>query len=253
MRLRNPSDKAMFLADTGRLDLLSSLDITEDISTELYEDFIKRRKPLTAGLVNFRKSQQTKQGWRSSRYKHLRGIHKFHRSIEGKRFHRGLSRFLATHITRTHGSTSKSLRGESLDALQCETLKGLSSLRTHLYIENDYYMPLQENIEFVSFLEYSIPLLNNIELKIFHDATAELTEDETELLLRLCDEKELCKSFAELFEEITPDKVFDTYKAIQGRMLSEGSSLDETSFYSRLVENFLPCLFDLYKKTDYSL
>ena len=247
MKLRSQEDKMLFLADAGHLDLLESFDIQEEVSEAVFEDFMKRRKPLTTGLVSFRKSQITKQGWRSSRWKHLKGIHKFHRSIEGKRAHRALGRFLSTRITRDHHTSSMLSKDRSeslLEMAKFETLKALSSYRTHFFIEGEYYKPLQEDVEFFFLLEYALPLLSSVELKIYTDILTPLTEDETELLLRLCDEKELCKSFPELFETLSTDEVCDTYKAIQGRMLSEGSSTDETSFYSRLIDNFLPCLFD---------
>lgn len=247
MRFRNSQDKFYFLADIGRLDLLETIKEEEEVAPDLFEGFIKRRKPIVSGLVNFRKSQMSKQSWRSNRYTHMKGIHKFHGSIAGKRLHRGISRFLATRITRPHVDSLKATR-ESLDVLQCETLKSLSSLRTHLYIENDYYMPLEESAEFVALLEYAIPLLNSIEVKIYHDASADLNEDEYELLLRFCDTRELCRALSEALEPLSLETIHDTYKAIYARMMSENSSDQESYFLTRLMENLLPCLLDVYER-----
>lgn len=248
MKLREPSDKIYFLADIGRVDLLENLKDDEEIPEEMFEAFLKKRKPLITGLVDFRKAQTTKQQWRSSRWKFLRGIKKFHRSLAGKRLHRSLSRFLATRIFRPHLGYLKD-RYESLDPLKFDALKALSSCRTHMYIENDYYSPLSEAVDYSFFMEYAIPLLNTIEWSIYQNPDSDLSEDEQELLLRLTDERELCKATADIFEILTPDKVFETYKGVQQRMFADGSSADETYFVSRLIESFIFSTLTLFEKT----
>jgi hypothetical protein len=249
MKLRNSDDRIFFLADLGRLDLMESLgDSTEEIPDELFEMWIKRRRPLITGLVDFRKSQVTKQQWRSSRWKFLRGIRRYQRSIAGKRMHRTLARFMATRIMRPHLNYLKH-RYESLDPLQFDALKALSSYKTHLYIEGDYYKRLEEEAEYFSLLEYSIPLLNTLEFNLYKNSDADLSEDEQELLLRLVDDRELSKAFAEILEVVSMDHVFELYEGVQQRMLTDGSSRDETYFFSHLLENFLPCLLELYEKT----
>ena len=249
MKLRHKEDAPFFLADLGRLDLLESLKENEEIDDELFEMFIKRRRPLITGLRNFRKSQLTKQQWRSSRWKFLRGIKKFHRSLAGKRMHRSLGRFLATHITRDSMSTLRD-RYESLDPFQFEALKALSSYRTHAYIEEEYYMPLSEAEEYSSFMDYVIPLLSTIEMKVYRNSNTEFDEDEKELMLRLVPDTEICKCLAETFDSRIPlEKIIDTYKGVQSRMLADGSSQDETYFFTHHIENLMPCLLDLYNKT----
>lgn len=247
MKLKDAQDKLYFLADVGRLDLIDSLQDNEEIPDELFEEFIKKRRPLITGLVSFQKSQLTKQQWRSSRWKFLRGIRKFHRSLAGKRLHRSLARFLATRILRPHLGYLKD-RYESLEPLKFDALKALSSCKTHMYIEEEYYSVLSEAAEYSSFMEYAIPLLNSIEWRLYQNPDSELSADEQELLLRLADERELCKSLSEVLGTVTADKIFEAYKGVQHKMFGDGSSADETYFYSRLIENFIPCLLDLHQQ-----
>ena len=62
-------------------------------------EFIKKRRGLVSRLKDMQKSGKTKAQWRTGRWKIMRGIKRFHRSTEGKRFHRQLGRFLATRDT----------------------------------------------------------------------------------------------------------------------------------------------------------
>ena len=109
----------------------------------------------------------------------MTGVKKWHRSVEGKRFHRSLGRFLATRIPR-EGTLGLKYRSafESLTN-QSDALKAISSVRTHLYIDLDYYnTSIQEDVDILEFINYSIPLLNEVEAKVFDDVNSSLTEDE---------------------------------------------------------------------------
>jgi hypothetical protein len=238
MKLRSPEDRMSFLLDIGRIDLLESVDTDEDMPPELFEVFIKRRRGLIRNLVNFRRKQLSRQQWRSGRWKFLRGIRKFHTSVQGKRMHRALGRFLATRIFRPHLKDLHK-RYESLEPVQFSALKALSSYRTHMYIEGDYWQPLEEEADLFSLLEYAIPLLNEIELKLYKDSEAELNEDEFELLLRLVDDKELCKSIAEVIG-VDPDSVIETHKAVCSKLLRSGFSKDDTYFLTEVINKVLP-------------
>ena len=236
MKLRNPEDRKDFLVDVGRIDLLESLDTEENIPQELFELFLKRRRGLVRGLVDFRRKQITKQEWRTGRWKFLRGIRKFHSSVRGKRLHRALGRFLATRIFRPKLKPLHQ-RYESLDAVQFEALKALSSYRTHLYIEGDYWQPLEEEADLFSLLEYAIPLLNEIEVKLYNDSDAELSEDEMELLLRLVDDKELCKSISET-TNVDFDKVYEVFRASTTHLIKKQKmSAEDTFFKTRVMES----------------
>lgn len=239
MKLQNQEERLAFLIDAGRVDLLET---DEEIPEEIFELFIKRRRPLVRNLVNFRRKQIQKGQWRKQRWKYLRGIRKWHRSVKAKRFHRAMGRYLATRIFRPKMSTLAN-RYESLDPLQDQALKAISSMRTHLYIDLGYYQSIEEEADLFQLLEYAIPVLNEIEVKLFQNSETELTEDETELLLRMVDENELCKSFSDVLN-LEVEKVTETYKAVIGKM-SRNFSRDDTLFYSTVMEEFTEALLPL--------
>ena len=241
MKLRNPEDKAAFLVNINRVDLINE-EISDENLGELMELFIKRRRPLVRKLVNFRRRQIQKGQWRKQRWKYLRGIRKWHRSVKAKRFHRAMGRYLATRIFRPKMTTLAN-RYESLDPLQDEALKAISSIRTHMYIDLGYYQSIEEEADLFCLLEYAIPILNEVEIKLFQNSDTELTEDEMELLLRLVDENELCKSFSDVLR-VDPEQVVENYRAIIGKM-SRTSSRDNTLFYSSFMEEFVDTLLPL--------
>lgn len=189
MKLKDPDDLIHFLVDIDRLDLLESED---PIDPELFELFLKKRKPLVTKMKNFRKSQRQKQVWREKRFKVLTGIRRFHRSVRGKRMHKAIGRFIATRI----------FRDEDLKLNDAhEALKAISSIRTHIYIEADYYMPLQEEVEFREFVDYAIPVLGHLEFCLFEDSSYIPLNDELELLLRIVQPDVLQKEVNELLEK----------------------------------------------------
>lgn len=247
MKLRYPEeDRIPFLVDVGEFSLLEG---DEDIPQEIFELFIKRRRPLVRNLVNFRRKQIQKGQWRKQRWKYLRGIRKWHRSVKAKRFHRAMGRYLATRIFRPKMSTLAN-RYESLDPLQGEALKSISSTRTHLYLELDYYQSIEEEADLFQLLEYAIPVLNEIEVKLFQNSDAELNNDEMELLLRLVDENELCKSFSDLLQ-IEPEHVTEHYRAVVGKM-SRDTSRDDTLFCMSVMEEFVEALIPLLPEEEES-
>jgi hypothetical protein len=174
MKFSSLNDKKLFLMEVERIDLIDSVDEAWVPPQELMELFIQRRGSLIKGLKDFRKSQNTKSQWRRDRYKIMRGINRFHRSTKGKQFHRSMGRFLATRLT--GGADSVSSKGiigatkenESILSLELftslsETLKALSSMRTHIYIEADAYMPVSEYVEFLEFTEHVLDASFSIE------------------------------------------------------------------------------------------
>lgn len=135
MKFREDSDKVLFLLEA--VDNLQDLDFNQ-IDEDLIAEFLKKRKrEKTFEIKDFRKAQLQKHNWRAKKLKYMRGIRKFHRSIAGKKFHRSISRFLLTR--------------ESFDRV--ELLKAVSSLRTHLFIDLDYYRQLDEAVDFEIFVE----------------------------------------------------------------------------------------------------
>ncbi len=147
MKFRTEADKLLFLLEMGQ-PLQESMN--EEVSDDLFELFFKRRREKTFELKDFRKSQVQKQNWRKKKLTYLRGINKFHRSIAGKKFHRAISRFLLTR--------------ESYNKI--DLLKATSSLKTHLFIDMDYYRNVNEDIDYGIFVESMTEVLNSLEAKI---------------------------------------------------------------------------------------
>lgn len=194
MKLQTVDDLYSFLSEVERPDLADKSP--EDIPSEVFELFLKRRKGIVPRLKDFRKSQATKSSWNKHRWKYLKGIKKFARSIRGKRLHRSLGRFVATRYSLKTKTSAP--RRETLELVKDLALKALPSLRTHMYIEQGYYMSLSEQVESELFMDYALPILRDVEERIYEDITYELEKDELELLLRLIEEKELCKALAEV-------------------------------------------------------
>ena len=201
MKLRPKDTISQSILETYRQMGLLEYPVTASNSTNLLEQIQIKREPIIQGLTDFRKSQQQDQNWRKNRWGYMKGIKKWHRSLDGKRFHRAMGRHLASRIAKDKANPlldreTSLQRSESINP----ALIAVSSMRTHLYLEKEYYTPLLEDaVEIYSLIDYAIPHLQRIEEKLFANPTATLTADEHELLLRLVDRKELWKSFSEVY------------------------------------------------------
>jgi hypothetical protein len=128
-----------------------------------FDEFLVKRQELELGLVDWERSQRQKQNWRKYRWKYLKGIRDFHRSTEGKRFHRNLGRFLATRETdsllkvyQREKESERELRGLDLRKVQenLEFLIAVLSVGVHALIEERYYRAsVDEAVDYKLFLE----------------------------------------------------------------------------------------------------
>jgi hypothetical protein len=123
---------------------------------------------------NWLLSKRKSRDWVKHRWKYLKGIHRFHRSTNGKKFHRQLGRFLSTRFFEGQEDSSFTLT---------EALIAVSSAKTHLLLELLYDMPVMEKIEYEFFVDYAHDHLTNIEKKLYERKT--LNEEEKEFLGRL--------------------------------------------------------------------
>jgi hypothetical protein len=235
VKFKSSDDKLSFCVETDHLDLLDT-----DIPLHEVETFLKRRRGLTRRLVDFRRSQNQKHNWRTKRYTYMRGIRHWHKSTEGKRFHRNLARFLVTHLRRERLSDSLEKQQEAHQ--DTELLKALSSVCTHLYIELDYYLPLDEEVEWTTLLEYAIPLLRSIESKCYTGQVADLEADEIELLCRLTNIHEVYGALSSLSATTTP-VLKDTHQTIMRQYFADGKSWDDTSFCSQVFAQLVTKAF----------
>jgi hypothetical protein len=127
------------------------------------DEFLVKRQELALGLVDWERSQRQKQNWRKYRWKYLKGIRDFHRSTEGKRFHRNLGRFLATReidsllkVYQREKESERELRGLDLRKVQenLEFLIAVLSVSVHALIEERYYRAsIDEVVDYKLFLE----------------------------------------------------------------------------------------------------
>jgi len=208
MKFSNRLELELFLSEVDQLDLLNQVDETFVPSKELLELFIKRRKPLSGAIKSFRKSQDTKAQWRRNKWSFMRGIKRFSKSTEGKRFHRNLGRFLSTRyfhptmksiISLDREDDGKENRHDVQEELNifdlAEVLKAVTSVKTHLFIELERYFPLQEEVEYAEMLDVVLPALDCIEKKLW--LSEKLNNQDLEVLFRLTDKKELIKALSE--------------------------------------------------------
>jgi hypothetical protein len=223
MKFRDLKDAHLFLFEIGKTNLIESIKTADwKPSTELLESYIKGRRALIPHLKDFRKSQSAKASWRSNRNKMMAGIKKFHKSTQGKQLHRSLGRYLATRV-------SKSGRFKDRYDDKYEALKGLSSLRTHLYIETGYFKSVDEQIEFEFFMDEIVPITMSEELKVYKEEST-ISEEDLDLLCRAISPidllKECCMLTGDLYSEELLAKFID--------------GLSENYSYVECIQNILP-------------
>lgn len=226
MKFQTIEDKKLFLIEIGKVSLLETIDDTWEPTEELMEMYVQKRKELVPKLRDFRRSQAAKGSWRSNRYKFMKGIRRFHSSTKGKRMHRALGDFLAT-------------RESFIDATPFhpgifEALKAISSLKTHAFIELEYYQPVDEYIEFTEMVEQLIPLVARVD-ESFIKGQASLQKDDLEFLYRMVEEKELLLAYSrklnQPYEELQP-----YWENCKLKLEESGTTEDHETFYSDLVK-----------------
>lgn len=125
------------------------------------EEYFLRRRKLEIGLTDWERKLTQKQNWREKRHRYMRAIKRFHNSTRGKEFHKKLGRFLTTRDTSSklayyQSALDKEKFFESIDFNSLdekrELLIAFSSLLTHALIEERYYAPLQESVDYRLFL-----------------------------------------------------------------------------------------------------
>jgi hypothetical protein len=181
IKFKVPSDKDLFIRELNEDD--STAYLVAQVMTEEPENTLDAQKYITAKrsnfatrLKDFRKSQTQKANWRSGRYKYLKGIREFTRSVEGKQFHRKLSQYLVTrgilkgpkHVNPLKASGNEDYN-ESLGMGRYDLpdfLVHLSSFRTHLMIETRYYQSLSDEVDYFLLLESVITKLNDLESRV---------------------------------------------------------------------------------------
>lgn len=227
MKFLSTEDIGLFLAEIGRSDLVGTVREDFEPTEEMVGTFIKSRKKLVGHLRDFRKSQSAKSGWRGNRAKYMSGIRAYHRSTEGKRFHRDLGRWLTTHYPRYQGlgggilsqaGVSPGLHGEGFTGEPysdvATALKAVTSAKTNVYIMLEYYRPLYEEVEVREFAYRMLSILDRVEVRLRRGEV--LDEHDVNFLLQIVEDRSLINGIV--------DKL--------GKPLDEVSSLWKATFDS---------------------
>lgn len=235
MKFQSDKDAKLFLIEVGHISMID--DATKDLkpTDEMIGLLKKKRGGLTRGLKSFRRSQASKGTWRKYSAEIMRGIKAFHRSTEGKRFHRNISRFLLRKDF-TGYLTGRPLasRNESVMDFweKADVIKAISSAKTHLFIELEYYHSLYEQIGLEDLVLNHIHELNDIEQKILHDQ--DISESDYSLLGLVCEASAIIKSLADKSGKSTED-VDAMWKKIKKSLIDQGRSEDDENFFAILV------------------
>jgi hypothetical protein len=192
MKFLNELDVNTFLAEIREFDKIGTVDENYKPTNEEVKKFIKARTGLVRKLKDNKRSSDQKKNWRGNRYKMMKGIKAFHKSTEGKRFHKRLGRFLATRLFRT----KRVSEGAYQDLLIKQTyLKGLNTAKNHLFVELEYFHLLEEQVDLELFItDHAIPMYMGIEMKMLKDE--KLNEDEITFLFDIVNEKVVISSIS---------------------------------------------------------
>jgi hypothetical protein len=231
MKFHSLLDAQSFLLEIGKLDEVHLVDSNWKPTDEELKSFISQRSPLVRTIKNHRQSSKQKANWRENRYKIMRGIKSFHKSVDGKRFHRKLGRLLATRVTKDKNSTGSSVQDKY------ESLQAIVALKQHMLVELGYFRKLYEQVEMEEMIvDSSLPMLTELEKKVLNDT--DLDQDEITFLADMVDKKtlldEIAKCTGETFDNINKwcdDKTTE--------LTANGINQDSPEFYTELFKTLI--------------
>lgn len=232
MKFNKDLDAQTFLLEIKEFTKLDEANKSYIPTDEEMKSFLKVRTPLVKKLKNYRKSANSKSMWRENRGKMMKGIKAFHKSVDGKRFHRRLGRFLTTRITRTKSNNESDNHFQMLLTKQ-GYLKGLNAAKQHLLVELEYFHQLQEQVELEEFIiEYAFPYFKTIEDKMITEE--DLSDDEMIFLFDLIETNAIIKSFAEKTGQ-TFAQIEKVWNSISNALMKDGMKEDDEKFFPILV------------------
>lgn len=234
MKFHNDVDAKKFVLEIGRADLVGTANKDLKPTDEMMGLLHKSRKSLTSGIKSFRRSQAAKGNWRKYSAEMMRGIKSFHKSTEGKRFHRNLGRFITRKIF------TGSLTGRKLGSMteendlseKADALKAISSIITHLLVEMEYYHPLHEQMGIDEMIMEHMDDLYYIKRKVL--SGMDLTEENSTLLILLTEKSEIIKSFS-FRSGKSEDDIEGMWNKIKDSLISQGKEESDDNFYAILV------------------
>ena len=253
MKFTSLNQKRLFCVDCGHPEMMFTISSNWEPPMEMVEDFIKKREKEISHLVDFRKSQAAKSAWRRNRYNYMSGIKDFHKSTKGKQMHRKLGNFLATHdfedsIIDDTMISHLNDREEALDEF-CESkiklnmsstdraslLKALSSVKTHLFIESEYYRDMLEETNFRILLNESKDQLDKAE-SLLLDYEVSMPVHMLEFICRIADPNTVISRYAEL-TDMDESRIANRFNSIKENINRYGLSEESDGFYTILYNN----------------
>ncbi|NRA76860.1 MAG: hypothetical protein HRU18_01520 [Pseudoalteromonas sp.] len=221
-KFRQDEDAQAFLAEIGVFENITSVNKDYEPTSEQIDEFIKSRKAYS-GTTDKDKSKAQKKNWRKNKGKIKRGIKAFHKSTEGKKFHRNMGRFLSTRITRDKITDRKD---ESFSVLHnLEYLKALNSAKQQLYIELDYFHPLTEQAQLESFvMDYALNFFKDIEKKIALNENLDI--DEIDFLVEITNESQLLLELSDRIN-VPVEKLTEMWKSNRDKLNLEDFTLKQ--------------------------
>ena len=219
-------------------------------------DFGDFDKPATESKAT--KSKRMKDFWRSNRVSMVKSIRNVRKGLEGKRINKSISKALDSQKSflkssasgtgsdfsnATFSSDSPSLgsgtyfgsMSEGIGYDKAFLLKVISSLKTHIYTDKEYYKPIHEDLDYSLFLEVVIPILSNIEENVF-EGNLNLDESECDLLLRFLGEEEVVKYLQEKFPR---RKILETFNRIKANLTKKNICEESVGYYHYIVSSIL--------------
>lgn len=231
MKFLTTLDAQTFLLDIERFDKLDKVDENYRPTADEIEEFLKKRTPLVRKIKDYRKSSAQKANWRANRQNMMKGIKAFHKSTNGKRFHKRLGRFLATRIFRKAESNDD---GFKMLMTKQGVLKGINSAKQHLLVELEYFHQLGEQIELEEFLvDYAFPYFRVIENKVITDA--DLESDELVFLFDITDEKAIIQKLSEMLGKEFAE-IEKLWNSIHSELSENELTVDDADYYPAMFE-----------------
>jgi hypothetical protein len=167
----------------------------------------------------------------------MKGIKAFHKSTEGKRFHKRLGRFLSTRLFRTKRKSSNESAFNELLVKQAY-LKGLNAAKQHLFVELEYFHLLEEQVDLELFItDHAIPMFRSVELNILNDE--DLNEDQISFLFDILNEEQIRIAFSQRtgIQLAEIKKLWDSvHKYLKKSKIEENTDDYHTLFITRLIK-----------------
>lgn len=216
IKFHSLTDKKLFLRELSENALATSIDASFKPSDEQVALMKSNRL-----LKYFRKPCKN---FRDTNYATSRGVKVFKKAVSNKKFNTSMATFLVQ---------ADAAIPTSLDD-KFKLIQVLTSISTHVLIENQYYHTLLEHEELKNLTVCVIVELQAISNKLL--ICERLDAFQLNLLFRLTSTKALIKAFAEKYNEPI-DGISILWEATKGSLVKIGKREVNDDFYTQLLAN----------------